>query len=97
LVGEERPPGRPLSLTPITLHADPPLASKSKLCLTVVRQALIDARPADETWVVRMVGADQEVTRFEFRLDTEAPKAFAMAALTRLGGTSSDLTCHAPT
>jgi hypothetical protein len=46
---------------PITLHADPPLAPKSELCLSIVRQALIE-----------------EVTRFEFRRGTEAPKAFAL-------------------
>jgi hypothetical protein len=64
---------------PITLHADPPLAPTSEMCLEVVRQALTDARPAGEVWVVRIFGADQEVTHFEFRRGTEAPKSLALA------------------
>ena len=63
---------------PITIHADPPLAPKSEMCLSVVRQALTDARPSDEAWVVTIVGGDQEVTRFEFRRGAETPRSLAL-------------------
>jgi hypothetical protein len=63
---------------PITIYADPPLAPKSEMCLTVVWQALRDARPADEAWVVLIAGADREVTRFEFRHDRKASKSLAL-------------------
>jgi hypothetical protein len=63
---------------PITIHADPPLAPKSEMCLNVVRQALTDARPAGEAWVVRIVGIDQEMTRFEFRRGTDAPRSLCL-------------------
>jgi phosphatidylethanolamine-binding protein (PEBP) family uncharacterized protein len=63
---------------PITIHADPPLAARSEMCLDVVRQALRDARPAGETWVVMIFGGDQEVTHFEFRRGTEATKSLAL-------------------
>ena len=63
---------------PITIYADPPLAPKSEMCLNVVRQALTDARPADEAWVVLIVGADREVTYFDFRPGRKASKSLAL-------------------
>jgi hypothetical protein len=49
------------------------------MCLNVVRQALTDARPADEAWVVMIAGADREVTHFDFRRGLKAPKSLALA------------------
>ena len=63
---------------PVTIHADPPLAPKSEMCLDVVRQALRDARPAGEDWVVMIFGVDQEVTHFDFRRGAEPPKSLAL-------------------
>jgi hypothetical protein len=63
---------------PITIHADPPLAPKSEMCLDVVRLALRDARPAGEDWVVMIFGVDQEVTHFDFRRGAEPPKSLAL-------------------
>jgi hypothetical protein len=62
----------------ITIYADPPLAPKSDMCLNVVRQALTDARPADEEWVVMIAGADREVTCFDFRPGLRASKSLAL-------------------
>jgi hypothetical protein len=63
---------------PITIHADPPLAPKSEMCLDVVRQALRDARPAGEDWIVMIFGVDQEVTHFDFRRGAEPAKSLAL-------------------
>jgi hypothetical protein len=52
---------------PVTIHADPPLAPTSEMCLDVVQEALADTRPASDACVVMIVGADQDVTHFEFR------------------------------
>jgi hypothetical protein len=46
---------------------------------SLVRQALTDARPADEAWVVLIVGADREVTHFDFRRGLKASKSLALA------------------
>jgi hypothetical protein len=67
-----------VGLMSITIYADPPLAPKSEMCLTVVWQALRDARPADEAWVVLIVGADREVTHFDFHPGLKAPKSLAL-------------------
>jgi hypothetical protein len=63
---------------PITIYADPPLAPTSEMCLEVVWQALADARPAGEAWVVMIYGADQEVTHFDFRRGLKAPKCLTL-------------------
>jgi len=63
---------------PIAIYADPPLASTSEMCLDVVRQALADARPAGEAWVVMIFGLDQEVTHFDFRRGLKEPKSLAL-------------------
>jgi hypothetical protein len=65
-------------LMPITIYADPPLAPTSEMCHDVVRQALADARPPGEAWVVMIFGADQEVTHFDFRRGLKAPKSLAL-------------------
>ena len=64
---------------PFTIHADPPLAPMSEMCLEVVRQALRDARPGGEEWVVMIFGVDQEVTHFDFRRGAEQPKSLALS------------------
>jgi hypothetical protein len=63
---------------PITIYADPPLAPTSEMCLSIVRQALTDARPAGEAWVVMIFGADQDVTHFDFRRGLKAPKSLTL-------------------
>jgi len=63
---------------PITIYADPPLAPTSEMCLSIVRQALTDARPVDEVWVVMIFGVDQDVTHFDFRRGLKAPKSLAL-------------------
>jgi hypothetical protein len=63
---------------PIAIYADPPLAPTSGMCLDVVRQALADARPAGEAWVVMIYGVDQEVTHFDFRRSSETLRSVAL-------------------
>ena len=63
---------------PITIYADPPLASTSEMCLSIVRQAIADARPAGDAWVVMIFGADRDVTRFDFRRGLKAPKSLTL-------------------
>jgi hypothetical protein len=63
---------------PITIYADPPLAARSEMCLDLLRQALTDARPAGEAWVVMIYGVDQEVTHIELHRGTAAPKSLAL-------------------
>ena len=48
------------------------------MCLNLLQQALTDARPACEAWVVMIYGVDQEVTHIEFRRGTAAPKSIAL-------------------
>jgi hypothetical protein len=47
------------------------------MCLDVVRQALVDARPSGETWSVAIVGADAGVA-LDFRLGAASPKHLAV-------------------
>ena len=63
---------------PIAIYADPPLAPTSEMCLSIVRQALTDARPAGEAWVVMIFGADQDVTHFDFRRGSKTPKSLTL-------------------
>jgi hypothetical protein len=63
---------------PIAIYADPPLAPTSDMCVDIVRQALADARPEGEAWVVMIYGADQQVTHFDFRRGLKAPKCLTL-------------------
>lgn len=59
------------------IHAEGLPTATREMCLDVVRQALVDARPSGETWSVAIVGADAGVA-LGFRLGAASPKSLAV-------------------